>query len=156
VVEGERAVVEGERAGGSENRRSVNSRHTANASYRLDVTVLIGFSCPEFTILGADGRSIAANDRNDVDDDTQKIFKTGIGVIAGAGRTDVIHAVTHRLENHAPASNQEASEIIRAEVEKLGLSQDDPGLERTWNGINILGASRNTRTSSFLKCPSCR
>ena len=95
------------------------------------MTVLIGFSCPEFTILGADGRSIADDDRNDVDDDTQKIFKTGIGVIAGAGRTDVIHAVTNRLENQAPASNQEASEIIRAEVEKLGLSQDDPGLERT-------------------------
>lgn len=95
------------------------------------MTVLIGFSCPEFTVVGADGRSIADDDRNDVDDDTQKILKTGFGVIAGAGRTDVIHAVTGRLENHAPASNREASEIIRAEIEKLGLGQDDPGLERT-------------------------
>ena len=95
------------------------------------MTVLIGFSCPAFTILGADGRSIAHDDTSDVDDETQKIYKTGVGVIAGAGRTDIIHAVTTRLEHDAPASNQEASEIIRAEVEKLGLDPNDPGLERT-------------------------
>jgi hypothetical protein len=47
------------------------------------------------------------------------------------GRTDVIHAVTKRLENHAPASNQEVSEIIRAEIEKLGVAQNDPAPERT-------------------------
>lgn len=50
----------------------------------------------------------------------QKIFKTGFGLMAGAGRSDVIEAVTHRFANHAPASNQEATEIIRAEIDNWG------------------------------------
>src|SRR5688500_4063094 len=63
------------------------------------LSVLIGFSCPDFTILGADGRGISVDDSNDVDDNCQKLFKTGFGVISGAGRTDVIYAVTHRFKD---------------------------------------------------------
>jgi hypothetical protein len=95
------------------------------------MTVLIGFSFPDLIVLGADGRGTAVGDRDDVLDDFQKIYKTGFGFMAGAGRSDVIEAVTARFKNHAPASNQEASEIIRAEVAKLGLPDDHPALERT-------------------------
>jgi hypothetical protein len=95
------------------------------------VTVLIGFSCQRFTIIGADGRSIADEDRSDVDDDTQKVFKTGFGMLAGAGRSDIVEAVTRRLQKQPVVSNAEASQIIRAEVAGLDLPDSDLGLQRT-------------------------
>ena len=47
------------------------------------MTVLIGFSFPDLTVLGADGRGVAIDDPQDVRDDMQKIFKTGFGLVAG-------------------------------------------------------------------------
>src|SRR5262249_42670964 len=38
---------------------------------------------------------------------------------------------TQRFANHAPASNQEATEIIREVIDKLGLAEDDPALLKT-------------------------
>jgi hypothetical protein len=110
------------------------------------VTVLIGFSCPQFTIIGADGRGIAVTDPTDIDDNCQKIFKTGFGVIAGAGRTDITYAVAARLETEAARSNHEVSGIIQAEVAALGLAADDPGLERTsWLGSYFAADGTGTR-----------
>jgi hypothetical protein len=74
---------------------------------------------------------VSHENREDVADDMQKIYKTAFGLMAGAGRSDVIEAVTYRFANHAPASNQEATGIIRTEVDKLGLAPDDPALLKT-------------------------
>jgi hypothetical protein len=95
------------------------------------MTVLIGFSCPEFAILGADGRGVSVHDSSDVDDSLQKLIKTDFGIIAGAGRTDIIYALAARLKNCVSVGNRELSEIVRAEIEKLGLPPDDPGLQRS-------------------------
>jgi hypothetical protein len=115
------------------------------------VTVLIGFSFHDLTVLGADGRGIAENNREDVADDVQKIYKTGFGLMAGAGRSDVIEAVTNRFANHAPASNQETSEIIRAEVARLGLADDHPALERTcWLAAYVANAANGPQAQLAL------
>jgi hypothetical protein len=95
------------------------------------VTVLVGFSFAELTVVGADSRGIAADDPGDISDDVQKIFKTGFGLMAGAGRSDVIEVVTKRFANHSPASNEEASDLIRHEVAGLGLPDDDQALKKT-------------------------
>ena len=95
------------------------------------MTVLIGFSFPDLTVVAADSRGVAIDDPNDIDDSVQKICKVGFGLMAGAGRSDVIEAVTLRFKNHVPESNQEASEIIRDEVAKLGLAKNSPALELT-------------------------
>jgi hypothetical protein len=95
------------------------------------MTVLIGFSFRDLTVLGADSRGVSHENPDDVADDMQKIYKTGFGLMAGAGRSDVIEAVTSKFANHAPTSNREATEVIRAEIDKLGLAPDDPAILKT-------------------------
>lgn len=116
------------------------------------MTVLIGYSCSAFTIIGADSRGISIDDSSDIDDDCRKIFKTGFGVIAGAGRTDIINAIAARLETEAPPSNHAASSIIRAEIEALGLPANDPGLERTcWLGSYMAADGTGTQLAFALR-----
>lgn len=115
------------------------------------MTVLIGFSFPDLAVLGADGRGAAVDDPNDIDDSVQKICKTGFGLMAGAGRSDVIEAVTNRFKDHVPDSNQGASEIIRDEVAKLRLAEDDPALElTTWLSSFVTNTSDGLRARLTL------
>ena len=115
------------------------------------MTVLIGFSFPDLTVLGADGRGVAVHDPDDVDDSVQKICKAGFGLMAGAGRSDIIEAVTQRLKDNVPTSNQGASVIIRDEVGKLGLPENEPALERTtWLSSFITDADGGLRARLAL------
>ena len=95
------------------------------------MTVLIGFSFADLTVLGADTRGTADQNRADVADHMQKIYRTGFGLMAGAGRSDIIEAVTGRFADYAPASSAETGELIREEVATFGLAEDDPALVRT-------------------------
>jgi hypothetical protein len=108
------------------------------------MTVLIGFSFPDLTVLVADSRGVADNDPADVDDNIQKLHRTTFGLIGGAGRSDVVESVIARLANGAPASHAEAEALIRDEVAKTGLPSDHPALERTswlasFNGLTERG-----------------
>jgi hypothetical protein len=104
------------------------------------MTVLIGFSFPDLTVIGADGRGVAHHDRNDVVDDVLKIYRTGFGLMAGAGRTDVIEAVTNLFAGFTPGPTDDAAQIIRRRIASLGLADNDPAIARTcWLASYLIG-----------------
>ncbi len=96
------------------------------------MTILLAFVVDDFVILGTDTRASQLGPEGLilVDDDTPKIFKTGIGLIAGAGWYNLVHNVIARL-HHPPASNVEAAEMLRQERDKTGIPSRDPRIDNT-------------------------
>lgn len=96
------------------------------------MTILLGFVVDDFVMLGADTRACQFGPEGLilVDDDTPKIFKTGVGLIAGAGWYNLVHDVIARLKD-PPASNVETAEILRQERDKTGIPPTEPQITHT-------------------------
>lgn len=99
---------------------------------KTPVTILLGFVVDDFVMLSADTRASQLGPEGLIlfDDDTQKIFRTGFGLIAGAGWYNLVHNVIDRLQD-PPASNVETAEMLRQERDKTGIPSTDPRIDNT-------------------------
>jgi len=96
------------------------------------MTILLGFAVDDFVMLGADTRATQSGPGGliPIDDNTQKIFRTGVGLMAGAGWFDLVRSVVARMET-PPESNYQAAAILREERDKTGLPLTDPRIQKT-------------------------
>ena len=57
------------------------------------MTIVIGLSFPEQSILGADTRAMTSLEPPEFEDDFEKISRTGYGLISGAGYAQLVQMV---------------------------------------------------------------
>jgi hypothetical protein len=66
------------------------------------VTIVIGVLCGDFSVIGADTRSVQQNDEGTAwinDDTVEKVASTGIGVLSGAGHWGLLALTTLNMQD---------------------------------------------------------
>ena len=119
------------------------------------MTILLGFATTEFAMLGTDTRASQRGSAGTrfVDDDTPKVFKTGVGLIAGAGWLDLVRNGILALQD-PPASNAEAAQRLRAVRDETGLPSSSPLVAKTsWVLTYQTGDPPNESIGMAYCCP---
>ena len=90
------------------------------------MSLVIAMHSNEFSIIAADKRTVFAIDAQIVhkNDDSEKIYKTGLGLITGCGYIELLDAVKHRIANTPITNTDQIVDIIINERKAISFWLD--------------------------------
>lgn len=95
------------------------------------MTIVIGFCFPEQAIIGADTRGMTSLDPPEFEDDHEKVYMTGFGLMSGAGEDELAGTVAYTFKYTPPATSQEVAERIRWLLQSKGYAPDEDATRLT-------------------------